>query len=225
VLAGGGRIFLVPNLRPGKLGRMRSVETRHSSTTGAASSFAGLLASMASASNSEPSWNDDGLAEDVATISYERALRKHGPARGEALVTGAWEGLPGSATAVEAGTSPAASGASPAQLPPRTASITIRLSGPECAQLRRRATEAGLTVSAYLRSCTLEVENLRTQVKQTLADLRSSTSDTPKVEKQSATGRSLTSVWRRLWPIARPPQPALGVNPANPFAPLHYSQS
>ena len=182
-----------------------------------------MLASMASASNSEPMWNDDGLAEDVATISYERALRKHGPARAGASVTGAWTGLPGSAAAIEASTVPAASCASAAPPAPKTASITIRLSEPECAQLRRRATEAGLTISAYLRSCTLEVENLRTQVKQTLADLRSSTSDTPRVEKQSATSRSITSVWRRFWPISRPQPPVLGVNPANPFAPLHYS--
>jgi len=181
---------------------------------------------MASASNSEPLWNDDGLAEDVATISYERALRKHGPARSGEPVNGAWAGLPGSGAAIEAGpsTSSAASTESAAPPPPKTASITIRLSEPECAQLRRRATEAGLTISAYLRSCTLEVENLRTQVKQTLADLRSSTSETPNPGKEAGKRCSITSVWRRFWPVARPPQPAVGVNPANPFAPLHYSQ-
>lgn len=180
---------------------------------------------MASASNSEPSWNDDGLAEDVATISYERALRKHGPARAGASVTGAWVGLPGSAAAIEAGPckSPAASGASAAPPPPKTASITIRLSEPECAQLRRRATEAGLTISAYLRSCTLEVENLRSQVKQTLADLRSSTSEAPNPGREAVKSRSITSVWRRFWPVPRPQPPVPGVNPANPFAPLHYS--
>jgi hypothetical protein len=57
----------------------------------------------------------------------------------------------------------------------KRASITIRLTEPECAQLRRRAAEAGITVSAYLRSCALEVESLRTQVKETLAHLREST--------------------------------------------------
>jgi hypothetical protein len=56
----------------------------------------------------------------------------------------------------------------------KRASITIRLTEPEAAQLRRRAAEADLTVSAYLRSCVLEVESLRTQVKQTLAQLRES---------------------------------------------------
>ena len=46
----------------------------------------------------------------------------------------------------------------------KSASITIRLSKAECAQLRRRAAEAGLTVSAYLRSCTFEAESLRAEV-------------------------------------------------------------
>jgi hypothetical protein len=53
----------------------------------------------------------------------------------------------------------------------KSASITIRLSKPECAQIHRRAAGAGLTVSAYLRSCILEAESLRAQVKETLAQL------------------------------------------------------
>ena len=46
------------------------------------------------------------------------------------------------------------------------------MSRSEIAQLQRRAAEAGLTVSAYLRSCTFEAEALRTQVKEALAQLR-----------------------------------------------------
>jgi hypothetical protein len=57
----------------------------------------------------------------------------------------------------------------------KCASITIRLSRTECAQLRKRAAEAGLTVSAYLRSCTFEVESLRGLVKDTMAQLRAAT--------------------------------------------------
>jgi hypothetical protein len=49
------------------------------------------------------------------------------------------------------------------------------MSKAECAQLHRRAAEAGLTVSAYLRSCTFEAESLRAMVKDTLARLRSVT--------------------------------------------------
>ncbi|MGA7109977.1 MAG: hypothetical protein WBY75_19660, partial [Terracidiphilus sp.] len=55
----------------------------------------------------------------------------------------------------------------------KSSSITIRLNSAECVQLRQRAAAAGLTVSAYLRSCIFEVESLRAQVKDTLAELRS----------------------------------------------------
>jgi len=54
----------------------------------------------------------------------------------------------------------------------RTVSITIRLNKAECAMVHQRATEAGLTVSAYLRSCTLEADSLRAMVKNTLAKMR-----------------------------------------------------
>jgi predicted lysophospholipase L1 biosynthesis ABC-type transport system permease subunit len=54
----------------------------------------------------------------------------------------------------------------------KSASITIRMSHEECAQLRTRAADAGLTVSAYLRSCTFEAESLRAQVKDALSQLR-----------------------------------------------------
>jgi hypothetical protein len=47
------------------------------------------------------------------------------------------------------------------------------MSQAECAQLHSRAAEAGLTVSAYLRSCTFEAESLRAMVKDTMAQLRS----------------------------------------------------
>jgi hypothetical protein len=42
----------------------------------------------------------------------------------------------------------------------------------ECEQLKRRAAEAGLTISAYLRSCTFEADSLRAEVKKTLAEMR-----------------------------------------------------
>jgi len=134
-----------------------------------ASTFAGLLASLAAQPQpASPEWNDDQLADDVATLSYEKAMRTHGYDRPPAFNQGP---APGS----EWGQSrPDRSVSAPPDHSLKRASITIRLSEPECAQLRRRAAEAGLTVSAYLRSCTLEVESLRTQVKQTLAQLRES---------------------------------------------------
>src|SRR5450631_59928 len=39
-------------------------------------SFAGLLASL-TAPTPRTAWNNDDLAEDVATLSYEHALRAH----------------------------------------------------------------------------------------------------------------------------------------------------
>ncbi len=136
-------------------------------------SFAGFLASLANpaqpASPDRPEWNDELLADDVATFSYEQALKTHGryqvPSSDQGPPAPGSESVP---SRPDRGTS-----ASPDRSLKR-ASITIRLSEPECAQIHRRAAEAGLTVSAYLRSCTLEVESLRTQVKQTLAQLRES---------------------------------------------------
>jgi hypothetical protein len=49
------------------------------------------------------------------------------------------------------------------------------MSEAEYTQLQERAAEAGITVSAYLRSCTFEAESLRAQVKETLALLRPAT--------------------------------------------------
>ena len=60
----------------------------------------------------------------------------------------------------------------------RSASVTIRLSKAECARLHQLAAEAGLTVSAYLRSCALEAEALRAQVKQALAEMKAGTMGT-----------------------------------------------
>ena len=189
-----------------------------------ASSFASLLAGFAALTDKtgegsrsqhiSKDWNDDALEEDVATISYEQALRTHARTRSpfvrdlpdptESLPPvslpglsynelspntrkppksvdpaegriGSWNsetesGLPG--TTAEPG---CAVHLSPRAENRKSASITIRLSKPECAQLHQRAAAAGLTVSAYLRSCIFEAESLRAQVKETLAQLRSAT--------------------------------------------------
>jgi predicted DNA binding CopG/RHH family protein len=175
-----------------------------------AASFASLLAALASpAPKPEPGWNDDDLGEDVATLSYERALRNHGRYRssapGEAALSEAAEakafsyddGLSDPAMPTEKAAKTSASNAragmpqafanahkmAEAEMARRTstafernrkdASITIRMSQAECTQLHARASEAGLSVSAYLRSCTFEAEALRAQVKETIAELRS----------------------------------------------------
>ena len=166
------------------------------------SSFAGFLAALAapasSAADRSPAWNDDDLEDDVATLSYERALRAHARYRPadlcdhsplRKLSSGPIGSLapfpvpdnaaieaaePLAATRANAGivSESAQVHSSMADSNLKTASITIRLSHAECAQLRKRAADAGLTVSAYVRSCTFEAESLRAQVKEALAQLR-----------------------------------------------------
>jgi hypothetical protein len=55
----------------------------------------------------------------------------------------------------------------------KRAIVSVRLTDSELATLRNRADESGISVSAYMRSCVLDAENLRAQVKQALAEMRS----------------------------------------------------
>lgn len=221
---------------------LRSMQqTAQSEPSKASPSFAGLLAALASpqpecetpaaASSSRkdaslPAWNDDALADDISTLSYERALRTH--AHYEAVAPGDW-----SLTQPLAAPEPTHSDEDDAVPPDRMAtpqasahsenaepespngllavldenrkcaSVTIRMSKAECAQLHRRAAEAGLTVSAYLRSCTFEAETLRAQVKETLAQLRKS--DAAK-KPAAPSRRSLFGRLLRPLPRAQSPQ-------------------
>ncbi len=158
------------------------------------SSFANLLAALAApepaATNRDPGWNDDALEDDVATLSYEHALRTHARYRpgdssdrsftqpSNATPVDTYEVIGDDAPPLAAPSTALAESwaeGNPAALPNRnlkSSSITIRMSTSECEQLRKRAAEAGLTVSAYLRSCTFEAESLRALVKETLAQLR-----------------------------------------------------
>ena len=163
----------------------------------------------------------------MATLSYERALRAHARYRvpdpsdhsltqpANAASVRICEELPGGedpAPALTVQPEPAPGVDISPEAGPKTvsehdrnlkcASVTIRLSRAECTQLRKRAAEAGLTVSAYLRSCTLEAESLRAMVKDTLAQLRSA----PGKQDPAApiAGRSSWRRWLgRLWPLAR----------------------
>ena len=60
------------------------------------------------------------------------------------------------------------------QLEHRHAVVSIRLNDTEIERLRQRAAESGISVSAYMRSCVLDAEHLRAQVKQALAEMRAS---------------------------------------------------
>ena len=174
------------------------------------SSFASLLAALTvPAKNAEPAWNEDNLKDDVATLSYERALRTHARYRPGDLSDHSLT-QPSSARPVDSyeviSDDESAPAPSIAQAAPwaknnsaatldrnlKSASITIRMSVTECEQLRKRAAAAGLTVSAYLRSCTFEAESLRALVKETLAQLQ------PEAQKrkQAASTRP-----RRSWSL------------------------
>jgi hypothetical protein len=195
-------------------------------------SFAGLLASFAEPEKKfPPARETDGLADDIATLSYEHALRTHARYRPVGVDDGSPGSRIGSWPAVAAppitrlgapAESPSLKAAVAAPVPTRVvpaaveqnlkrASITIRLSRSESAQLHQRAAEAGLTVSAYLRSCTFEVESLRAQVKETLAQLRSATANQPSAQpdqpNQSPRPAAkpqpfFARMWLRLWPYA-----------------------
>ena len=181
-------------------------QSRDRDPSPASSSFAGLLAALTSgkakpaAPAAEPhsSWTD-GLADDVATLSYERAIEQYTRSRGDgapfrphdyfaeqpSLVTAGRQELHQASTAPPEPCKAELQAAAPVREENRLeqsrkrASVTVRLTESEYAQLHERATEAGMTVSAYLRSCTFEAESLRAQVKQTLAELRATAQQTP----------------------------------------------
>lgn len=146
-----------------------------SATASASSSFASLLATLSEpAQKNESGWEDDELADDVATLSYEHVLRDNAFYHAAAQPPVAHAAVPRKAQAPQA-TQPSPLQAASEKSKRKNTSVTLRLSEAECAQLHKRASEAGLTVSAYLRSCAFEVESLREMVKTTLAQLREAT--------------------------------------------------
>ena len=150
----------------------------------ASRSFAGLLAELASPEKKFPPARDlDGLADDIATLSYESALKTHTRYRAaDPPEPAASPFAPSAGRLTTAAPEHAQERVTPSLVPPtrrKCASITVRLTRDEDEQLRKRSAEAGLTISAYLRSCAFEVESLRAQVKQTLAELRQPEAPTP----------------------------------------------
>ena len=167
---------------------MQSPSQAAASSTPDSSTFAGFLSALTSPAPASESglWNNDALADDVTTLSYESALKAHSRYKPE------FDPLPPPAAAfAHDGVSPdsgslfstAAGKPQPAAVKPgdhKSASITIRMSEAECTQLKQRAAEAGMTISAYLRSCIFEAEALRGQVKEALAQLRAAASASEK---------------------------------------------
>ena len=151
-----------------------------------AASFASVLSSIASSKPMPASpWDDSSLAPDVAVISYERALQAQARVRSSDSVA-----------SLPPPNSPHTRSASP-----RATILTLRLSHAEAAQLHERAAEAGLTVSAYLRSCVFEAEALRTQVREALALFRSAACSDPHAiaNPQTTAQRTWPSRLFRRW--------------------------
>ena len=170
-------------------------------------SFAGVLADFAAPDKNLLGGDLDCLEEDVACLSYEQALRSRTryktpptltePQPDSATVAPSSQRLVKPAAEIDTGQYPGAPGGtapSPRQSGRRCSSVTVRLSAPESEQLHLRAAEAGLTVSAYLRSCAFEVESLRAEVKSTLAQLR------PLEAPSEINPEAAAPVRRRLWP-------------------------
>jgi hypothetical protein len=206
-------------------------ESAAASSSATAGSFASVLAAFSPpAAPPRIDWSEDDLGDDIATLSYEQALRTH--SRNRTSSQADWSRQQkdvagnGQLNKPASGTEPLAVTAAPArcarpQVPcgvanrrasspedsRKAASITIRLSRVECAKLHDRAAEAGLTVSAYLRSCTLEVEALRAQVKEALSQLRPA-ADTERQEPSRTKPHAVLS-WRDwLLALFRPRQSA-----------------
>jgi hypothetical protein len=168
--------------------------------------FAGILADFTASGKKPPAGDLDFLEEDVACLSYEPALRnrarfKPQPPSSEtgpnsAAVVPRSPRVVSTEADINAGLNPRAptdTAPSPRQSGRRCSSVTVRFSAPESDQLHLRAAEAGLTVSAYLRSCAFEVESLRAEVKSALAQLR------PEGAPTEITPEAATPVRRRRW--------------------------
>ncbi|MGA9584572.1 MAG: hypothetical protein WBQ95_04545 [Terracidiphilus sp.] len=142
-----------------------------------ASSFANLLATFTGAARkSNGMWDDSALLDDVATISYEQALRTHRRVPAAELTTAQ---LPEQIAPLPKDITPLVPVPDVGNKKRKTASITIRLTQTEEAQLHERAAAAELSVSAYLRSCIFEAESLRSQVKEALSHMKTASVPSP----------------------------------------------
>jgi len=165
---------LFPHLKsacaiPQKLAKVSAQSSLYPQSMGTPPLNTEPTSSFAGALAAFASGHGDNLADDIAVLSYEGSVR------------------------TQAGIDPAPA----AQPEPATksASVTIRMSDAECAQLRKRAAAANLTLSAYMRSCILEAETLRLQVREALAELRAATPDAPQPAAISQPCRQPSRHW------------------------------
>jgi predicted DNA binding CopG/RHH family protein len=178
------------------------------------SSFARVLSAVTAPESSEtaepaPAWSDAHVAEEVsdeaASLSYEAALRRGAhfsadwPTAAHRIAQTAADCTSAGDFVQDEGPQPDPFRAPAADQEKRRSSVTIRLTQAECVQLKQRAAEAGLTLSAYIRSCTFEAEALRAQVKQTLAELRATAQEKKPPASEPAPQLILTGEAPRHW--------------------------
>lgn len=116
----------------------------------------------------------DALAEDIAVISYEQALRAHTRHTPAAPMPAGPASHPEPKTSRAVDDLPMARPQPKRRIPLKAASVTVRLTDEEQRLLHERAEAAGITVSAYLRSCLFEVEKLRAEVRAAVEGLEAS---------------------------------------------------
>lgn len=156
-------------------------------------SFASLLASF-TRKLQDGEWDDSALADDVATLTYEQALRA--TSRNRPLVDAVPELNEEVHEEVASESSLRRPGRKGLKKKHKSASITVRVTAEEQAQLHERASAAHLTVSAYLRSCIFEAEALRSQVKEALAHMQSAQANVPPfVEPRRGWCKRLFPIW------------------------------
>jgi hypothetical protein len=136
--------------------------------------------------------SDLGVSEDdLAALSYEHALRAQSRVQKRAA-----QKSPKRAVKRALATQPSTTAIQIADS--RRCRSTIRFTVAENELLHARAAESDLAVSAYIRSCVLEVESLRAQVRQMMGEMRSAPSP------------------RSAYSVTEPQAPELDAQPARP---------
>jgi hypothetical protein len=210
------RLFLSSSLASAYAALMQTATAFEPSPTrdSGNASFAAFLARLAEL----PDWDADtpdqsaspepadAHEEEIALLSYEHVLRGKSPASptAEAARSGLESSLAHSSISSLAKISE-----------PRRCRATLRLTSAEDEILRKRAAESGLAISAYIRSCVFEVESLRAQVKQMMAEIRA-VAPMPShsvIEPHMPTLAVIPAVPA----LAAPPEPSLTPRPLQPL--------
>lgn len=187
-----------------------------------ADSFAAFLAKLTEQPASEAAHDlDDVLeigesADEISALSYEYALRMPVKKQVESVPVSTPDASPATGkTAI-----------SLVATEKRKIRTSICLTTWENALLRQRAEENSLSVSAYVRACVFEVEALRTQVKQMMAQVRAASAAAefplpkPAIEAAAEQPVPMQPVFDAPKKQSALPEPAAEPMPQRPRVPL-----